>query len=410
MTLTGTAEANSTVTMFEGTSALGTATANSIGAWSYTTGQLLSGSYVFTATATDAAGNVSALSQPIDPTIMPPAVSSIVASGSGITNGNGHLNAGHVISLTVNLSEAVTVAGGTPTLTLNDGGTATYTSGSGSNALTFTYTVAAGQNTSDLAVTAVNLNSATVADAAGNTADLTAAVNTLTGTLQIDTTTPAAPVISSDLLVSGTAVTLTGTAEANSTVTVYVGTSALGTVAASGTGAWSYTTGQLSSGSYKFAATATDAAGNASTLSQSIDSTIGGITFSTNSSSQTFAASNNTVILSGSKDTVSLTGNGNIIQLSGSTDKVTIAGSSNSVTATGSGNSVSFSGTGDSIALGTGTATASFAGSGNTVHATKTTLLAADSLTGGGSDIWSSQGAAASPASVASLTSPASRW
>ena len=51
------------------------------------------------------------------------------------------------MTLTVNLSEAVTVAGGTPTLTLNDGGIASYTGGSGSNALTFSYTVAAGQNT-----------------------------------------------------------------------------------------------------------------------------------------------------------------------------------------------------------------------------------------------------------------------
>ena len=60
--------------------------------------------------------------------------------------------------MTLNLNEAVTVAGGTPTLTLNDGGTATYSGGSGTNALTFSYTVAAGQNTPDLAVTAVNLN------------------------------------------------------------------------------------------------------------------------------------------------------------------------------------------------------------------------------------------------------------
>ena len=71
---------------------------------------------------------------------------------------NGDLNAGKTVTLTLNMSEAVTVAGGTPTLTLNDGGTATYTSGSGTNALTFSYTVGAGQNTSDLAVTAVNLN------------------------------------------------------------------------------------------------------------------------------------------------------------------------------------------------------------------------------------------------------------
>ena len=48
----------------------------------------------------------------------------------------GDLAAGSVVTLTVNLSEAVTVAGGTPTLTLNDGGTATYTGGSGTNALT----------------------------------------------------------------------------------------------------------------------------------------------------------------------------------------------------------------------------------------------------------------------------------
>ena len=89
-----------------------------------------------------------------------PTVSSVVASGTGITAGAGDLAAGSVVTLTVNLSEAVTVAGGTPTLTLNDGGTATYIGGSGTNALTFSYTVAAGQNTADLAVTAVNLGTA----------------------------------------------------------------------------------------------------------------------------------------------------------------------------------------------------------------------------------------------------------
>ena len=91
-------------------------------------------------------------------TITSPTVSSVVVSGSGITNGSGDLNAGHNVTLTVNMSEAVTVAGGIPTLTLNDGGTAGYTGGSGSNALTFSYTVAAGQNTPSLTVTAVNLN------------------------------------------------------------------------------------------------------------------------------------------------------------------------------------------------------------------------------------------------------------
>ena len=97
----------------------------------------------------------------------------------------GDLYTGQVVTLTVNLSEAVTVAGGTPTLTLNDGGTAHYNSGSGTNTLTFSYTVATGQSTPDLAVTAVNLGTATVKDAAGNSANLAAAVTTFSG-LQID--------------------------------------------------------------------------------------------------------------------------------------------------------------------------------------------------------------------------------
>ena len=78
-----------------------------------------------------------------------PLVSSVVASGTGITAGAGDLTTGSVVTLTLNLSEAVTVAGGTPTLTLNDGGTATYTGGNGTNALTFSYTVAARQNTAN---------------------------------------------------------------------------------------------------------------------------------------------------------------------------------------------------------------------------------------------------------------------
>jgi hypothetical protein len=38
---------------------------------------------------------------------------------------------------------------GTPTLTLNSGVTASYTAGDGTNALTFHYTVAAGESTTD---------------------------------------------------------------------------------------------------------------------------------------------------------------------------------------------------------------------------------------------------------------------
>ena len=57
---------------------------------------------------------------------------------------------------------------GAPTLALNDGGTATYTQGSSTNTLIFTYTVAAGQNIASLAATTLNLNSATITDGTGN--------------------------------------------------------------------------------------------------------------------------------------------------------------------------------------------------------------------------------------------------
>src|SRR6202042_1532354 len=95
-----------------------------------------------------------------------------------------------LVTLTLIFSSAVTVVGGSPTLALNDGGLATYTAGSGTNALTFTYTVGAGQNTADLAVTAINLGTATVKDGAGNVANLTGAVPSPAGTLRIDTNTP----------------------------------------------------------------------------------------------------------------------------------------------------------------------------------------------------------------------------
>ena len=237
-----------------------------------------------TATVKDVAGNAANLAAAVtNPTgtlqidTIAPTVSSLAASGIGITNGSGDLNAGHIVTLTVNLSEAVTVANGTPTLTLNDGGTATYSGGSGTNALTFNYTVAAGQNTPALTVTAVNLGSASVMDAAGNAANLAAALTSPTGTLQIDTTAPAAPIIASDTTNANNSVTLQGTAEANSTVTAYDGTTLLGSTTANASGSWTYVTSPLAIGSHTFTATATDAAGNTSAVSNSIDPTIGEI-------------------------------------------------------------------------------------------------------------------------------------
>jgi hypothetical protein len=100
------------------------------------------------------------------------------------------LNAGKTAEITLSMSEPVTVSGA-PTLTLNDGGTATYDAAlSSASALTFDYTVFAGQNTTALTVTGVTLaNGASIQDLAGNAAVLTGADVSLG--LQIDTLTPA---------------------------------------------------------------------------------------------------------------------------------------------------------------------------------------------------------------------------
>ena len=69
LTLTGTAEANATVKVYDGATLLGSATANGAGAWSFTTAALANGAHSLTATATDVAGNTSASSTALGVTI-----------------------------------------------------------------------------------------------------------------------------------------------------------------------------------------------------------------------------------------------------------------------------------------------------------------------------------------------------
>ncbi|MCW5155909.1 Ig-like domain-containing protein, partial [Burkholderia cenocepacia] len=120
-------------------------------------------------------------------------------------------------------------------------------------------------------------------DAAGNTGP--SASVTVTG----DTTAPAAPIVVSvtddvgsivGLLTTGattddTTPTLAGTAEAGSTVSVYDGTTLLGTTTADPSGNWTFTpTTDLGEGAHSLTVTATDTAGNVSVPSTAFDLTI----------------------------------------------------------------------------------------------------------------------------------------
>ena len=118
---------------------------------------------------------------------------------------------------------------------------------------------------------------AKASDAAGNTSTSSAFGVT------IDTMAPAAPVIGGFTTDSGTVgdgltndntPTLSGTAAAGSTITVYDGSTALGTTSADGGGNWSYTTGSLSDGAHSLTAKATDAAGNQGVASTALSLTV----------------------------------------------------------------------------------------------------------------------------------------
>ncbi|MFN8401706.1 MAG: Ig-like domain-containing protein [Anaerolineales bacterium] len=99
-------------------------------------------------------------------------------------------------------------------------------------------------------------------DNAGNT-DLTPASYTWT----VDTIAPAAPVVTTPAngsVTNNPTPLVSGTAEINSTVTVYIDGSAVGTATADGTGNWNYPSASLGNGSHTVRARATDAVGNTS--------------------------------------------------------------------------------------------------------------------------------------------------
>ncbi len=127
---------------------------------------------------------------PTTPVNVAPSVSAVTAlPGTGVEH------VGDKIALTLAFDEAVTVSG-KPTLSLNDGSVATYVSGSGTDKLVFSTTVAAtDRSTSALAITGVGLaNGASIKDAGGLAANLAGAVKTFAG-LSVDTSPATPPVV-----------------------------------------------------------------------------------------------------------------------------------------------------------------------------------------------------------------------
>ena len=278
-TITGTGEANATVTLYDtdGTTSLGTTTANGSGNWSFTSSALSAGAHTLTAKQTDTAGNTSVassgLSVSIDTTATAPTGLDLdVGSDTGSSNSDNITN-----DTTPTISGGGAESGATVTLYDTDGTTSLGTAtadGSGNWSITSS-ALSAGTHTLTAKQT----------DTAGNISSALSSLSVI-----IDTTAPAAPTLdlssgsdtgssNTDNITNDTTPTITGTGEANATVTLYDtdGITSLGTATADGSGNWSFTTSALSAGAHTLTAKQTDTAGNTSVassgLSVSIDTT-----------------------------------------------------------------------------------------------------------------------------------------
>ncbi|EFH11684.1 Ig-like domain-containing protein, partial [Teichococcus cervicalis] len=173
LTLSGTAEANTSVAVLLNGNAIGSTTADGNGGWSLdiSTVQLPAGVAQFTLRATDAAGNVGDLSSAYAVTV--DLTGTAPASVSGPSGGT--YAAGQALDFSVTFGEAVVASGGTPRLALDVGGATRYATlhaGSGTSTLVFRYTVQPGDLDADglSAAASLDLNGATLTDLAGNAA------------------------------------------------------------------------------------------------------------------------------------------------------------------------------------------------------------------------------------------------
>ncbi|MDL9979421.1 Ig-like domain-containing protein [Microbacterium sp. ASV49] len=247
--ITGAAEANSVVTVTIDGTPRGTTAADGSGNWTFTPPTpLADGVHSVVATAKDAAGNISPDSNQVQFTVdtLPPAPPVVLTPASGsVTN-----NPKPLVTGTAEANSTVTVS--------IDGAVVGTTPADGSGNWTFTPTTAL--------TDASHTVNATAKDAAGNVSPVSN-----TNTFTVDTTPPLAPVVSTPATGSVTKnpkPPITGTAEANSTVTVSIDGAVVGTTPADGSGNWTFTpTTALTDASHTVNATAKDAAGNISPVS-----------------------------------------------------------------------------------------------------------------------------------------------
>ena len=284
-TLRGTAEALSVITVTDSVGGtLGTTTTDALGNWTFTPATPLAANTIhnFTVTASDNAGNVSAVSNTyslfID-TISPSSLSSDLSVTSVFDDQGlvqGALNSGDTTDDAK--PEFSGKAEPDALVTVFDNGVeigTTTANGSGDWTFTPATPLIAGDHSIQIKAT----------DAAGNVSSPSTPPFAFT---LIGADAPAAPAIISvldnvgaiqtpvvkDGSTDDTTPTFNGTAEAGATVTLFEGTTQLGQTVANAQGEWTITTSTLVQGDHAIYATATNAAGNVSPQTGSYDFTV----------------------------------------------------------------------------------------------------------------------------------------
>ncbi|MDU7760121.1 MAG: Ig-like domain-containing protein, partial [Enterobacter asburiae] len=265
-TLSGTAEPNATVTLRVDGVAIGTTVANGLGVWIFTPDTpIAEGPHTLTAVATDAAGNTSPVSNTWTLTIdsVAPAAPVITQVLDDVPERLGALTSGDSTNDTTPTLNGTAEPGSTVTIRQDGVDVATIVIDSSG---TWTYTPTTQLVNGTYTFTAVTT------DGAGNTSQPSSGF-----TLTVDTTPPAAATIATvtddvggvqGTLSSGdttddTTPLLQGTAPADAVITVYDGTTLLGTATLDGSGGWSFTpVTPLTDGPHSLTVHATDAAGN----------------------------------------------------------------------------------------------------------------------------------------------------
>jgi hypothetical protein len=269
--ISGTAEAGASVTLYDGSTVVGTAVADDKGAWSITSKALAVGAHSLTAKATDAAGNVSNASAALAVTIDVKAPSAPTALDLAASADNGTSNSDNLTSITTPVVSGKAEANAV--IALYDGDTLLGTTTADKNGA---WSITSGVTLAD----GVHNLTAKATDVAGNVSLASAALK-----LTVDTATAAPTLLdlatasdkgasTSDNITNVATPVTTGKAEAGATVTLYEGSTVVGKAVANSSGVWSITTTKLLDAEHHLTAKATDVAGNVSLVSDELVFTI----------------------------------------------------------------------------------------------------------------------------------------